>query len=59
MTEPPVADKACVRGARTGGPRRTTEEAIMKRIQQEKRPRPPRRPAALDLRTPSGRPLPY
>ena len=31
----------------------------MKQITVAKRPTQPRRPAPLDLRTPSGRPLPY
>jgi hypothetical protein len=31
----------------------------MRTVQIVKRPRPPRCPAPLDLRTPSGRPLPY
>lgn len=40
--------------------RSTVQEATtMKRIQMSRRPRTPREPAPPDLRTPSGRPLPY
>ena len=35
------------------------EAAIMKRIWQIRRPGTPRQPEPQDLRTPSGRPLPY
>lgn len=31
----------------------------MQRIRMQTRPKRPREPAPLDLRTPSGRPLPY
>ena len=31
----------------------------MRSVQTVKRPRPPRTPEPLDLRTPSGRPLPF
>lgn len=31
----------------------------MQRIRIQNRPQQPRKPAPLDLRTPSGRPLPY
>jgi hypothetical protein len=31
----------------------------MRRVQITQRPRPPKSPVPLDLRTPSGRPLPF
>ncbi len=35
------------------------EVSTMQQIRISRRPQPPRRPSPLDLRTPSGRPLPY
>lgn len=67
---PGQADSAPYRGRRTHGPQQAPggimqtgaardEAIVMERIQVTKRPRPPRRPDPPDLRTPSGRRMPY
>ncbi|MEV0173562.1 hypothetical protein AB0I00_20895 [Streptomyces sp. NPDC050803] len=51
-------DKACWY-ARDEPQAAIREATVMKRIHETRQPRPVRRPEPQDLRTPSGRPMPY